>query len=112
MNSTKPPGKVIKTANGHLSYEVYAASSEMVTIAGRLLEKEFGLRPITDPAVGLDEVALNIRKAGVRLGLGWDHWCGFYVTAYDEAGDSYIHRIARFLNGEFQDPKYERCLTL
>ena len=111
MTARRLIGKVIEAANGHLSYEVFDVSSEMVSVAAKLLEEKFGLQPITDPAVGLSEVALNVRNPEVRLGLGWDLWSGLYVTAYDEAGDAYIERIADYLNREFHHPDYDRYIT-
>lgn len=102
----------MKAPNGHLFYEIYSASSDLVTVAARLLGKKFGLGPVTNPAIGLSEVALNIKNDEVMLGMGWDIVSGFYVVAYDEVGDNYIHKITQYLNDEFDNPNYEGYITV
>ena len=112
MKKSDLRGKVMKGPSGHLFYEIYSASSELVAVAAKLLGKKFGLRPLTNPAIGLSEAALNIKNDEVMLGMGWDIASGFYVVAYDEAGDIYIREITQYLNDEFEDPNYERYLSV
>ena len=101
-------GKLFAVANGHLSYEIDGASSELVPVIGQLLQSEFGFAPTTGPAIGLSEVVVELEIAGTKVGLGWDNWSGAYVMSFTDEGDQYIKKIASFLNTELEQPKYSR----
>ena len=101
-------GKTSTTANGHLSYGIYRAKPEFVIMLGQLLQSEFGFLPVGRPVVGLSEVVAEIELPGVKLGLGWDNCTGAYVMAFCEEGDNFIKRIADYLDGEIELPKYRK----
>src|SRR5690554_4867732 len=101
-------GKLFTVANGHLSYEIDDASSELLPVIGQLLQSEFGFAPTAGPAIGLSEVVVELEIAGIKVGLGWDNWSGAYVMAFTDEGDQYIKKIASFLNTELEQPKYRR----
>lgn len=105
-------GKLFTVSNGHLSYEIDDANSELVPVIGQLLQNEFGFVPTAGPSIGLNEVAIELVLAGTKIGLGWDTWSGAYVMAFTEEGDQYIKKIAGFLSNELEQPKYRRYANM
>ena len=101
-------GKIITIASGRLSYEIADAKPEFVPILGELIQNKLGFRPVGLPAIGLSEVASEIKLEDIKLGLGWDNWSGAYVMAYCDRGDSHIKKIANVLGDEIEQPKYRK----
>lgn len=91
-----PIGRLFRCANGHLSFEIEEAAPDKVMEWVGLLASQFQFQSEM-PAFGLDEIICEGRVGETKLAVGYDHWSGCYVMAFDDEGDALIGRIAEFL---------------
>lgn len=90
-------GHLHTVANRHLSYEIAEAEAEFIHVLVEHLQQQFGLGTVSQAVMGIDEVILEVKLQGVRLGIGWDNWSGAYVMAYCSQGDSLVEKIRQSL---------------
>lgn len=105
-------GKFYKTANGHVSYEIFYATPDIIFAVSDILVERFGCSPIDLPLHGLDAVITKCRKGNIKLDLGWDNWSGFYIFANSPEGDKLVEDIGTYLNtiiGGSNFEKYIHC---
>lgn len=88
-------GKLFTVQNGHLNYEIYEATPDLVPILGAILQDKFGYFPVRPLAIGLSEVVIDLKRNNITLSLGWDNWSGAYIMAHCKNGDLEI--IAGFI---------------
>lgn len=104
-----PPGRFFTSANGRLSYEMESRPAESIFLLLSFLEERFGLR--TDfPIFGLDSVYAEGRAGGTKIVVGYDHWSGCFIQAFDEAGDRLVRAMGGALNAG-DDSRETRRLT-
>ncbi len=104
-------GNIHTAANGQKTYDVFCASSGLIPVIGRLLQQQFGFSPQSTPAIGLDEIVIEIEKDGIKLSLGWDIWSGAYVLSFCEEGSQWVAHIAQFLDDEFSKSIYQQYVS-
>jgi len=101
LNSDKKrslQGNFHKGANGHVSYEIYYVTPDILFAISDILVTEFGCTQIELPKAGLDSVITKCQKGDLELALGWDNWSGFYIFSNSLEGDELIKEIGAQLN--------------
>jgi hypothetical protein len=86
-------GKFYKAANGHLSYEIYYATPDIIFPISDILVAKFKCSHIDLPLLGLDVVITKCQQGNIKLDLGWDNWSGFYVFANSAEGDNLVKEL-------------------
>ena len=99
------------TATGRPSFEVFAASPEMV-FAVLKLSARVGFTVVRGPGVGLDCVIAEIERERVRICVGWDIWSGVYVFASDERGDDAVRELAKLVEPRLITAEFQRYVQV
>lgn len=100
-------GKIFIAANGHLSYEIFRASTEILTPISQLLTSQFNCTFPTPPIIGLDEVITTGWQGNIELLVGWDNWSGFYVLADSAEADTLVTEIGTYLDTIITGKEFE-----
>jgi len=95
--SEEPIGRIFKSANGHLSFEMADYPAEKVMELIEILQRQFGFESGL-PVLGLDEVVCEGRIEGIELAVGNDIWSGCYIMAFDDTGDDWVRKMGDFIN--------------
>lgn len=103
-------GETVEVANGHLSFEIYDVSANMLSVITDLLVDAHGFTAGDESVIGLDEVVTELSKGGVKLGLGWDNWTGAYLMAFCKDGDKLLGEVSQSLSDELAKPEYSRYI--
>ena len=106
----KLEGAFHKTAHGRLSYEVDRATPEFILVVAKILHSRFGFSKSKMPIVGLEAVITDCERNRIKLLLGWDIWCGFYVFADSEDGDAVVSEVGIYLGSIIQNPEFEKYI--
>ncbi len=100
-------GKFIKAANGHVSYEIYDASAQIIEKISDILISEFGCSTPMPPKISVDQIVTVCRQADIELLMGWDNWSGFYIMATSPQGDRLVRKIGAYLDIVITDEEFE-----
>lgn len=103
-------GKFYKVANGHVSYEVFYATSDIIFAISDILVARYGCSPIDALLYGLDAVITKCQKDNIKLDLGWDNWSGFYIFANSPEGDGLVKDIGTYLNTIIGGSSFEKYI--
>ena len=92
-----PDNQFWRDASQGLTFEMFRVpSSSYATICGEIVAT-FSLVPHVPLVVGFDGVYSEHRRGGQIVGLDWDIWCGFTVTAKNEAAEPLVREIGAYL---------------
>ena len=92
-------GKIVKTASGFSSYEIFNAEQNHIFTFADVLTKRFSFHMDSAPICGLDGVYWDASKWNVKLTVGWDIWSGAFISANCPKGSEYVKEIAEYLDG-------------
>lgn len=90
-------GQIVKIANGHESYEIYAADSDFVPQIIKIMQERYGFRPGI-PLCGPDEIYVDCVRQRLKITVGWDNWSGAFVMAYNRKGDAFVRELGAYLD--------------
>jgi hypothetical protein len=91
-------GSFSRDASGRLTYEISNVGARSYAEVCRKVIDEFRLTATSDFVLGLDAMFRDYTDGAVTIGLEWDIWSGFIVTAKQPDAESLVRRIAAFLS--------------
>ncbi|NHJ47327.1 MAG: hypothetical protein FK733_06010 [Asgard group archaeon] len=101
---SKLTGKIFKTAQDTLSYDIEAASIALVMSVVEMIENKFGFQMIEGmPVIGFEDAVIVMTKDDIKIWVGWDIWSGLYVFADEKSGDQTIQDIGAFLDTKLSE---------
>ena len=93
----KPAGTFHRDASNRLCFEMFDVGSlEYPQLAARVVT-QFKLTPVGDSVVGLDEMFRDYTDGVLQIGIEWDNWSGFVVTAKSPSAEPLVNSIGTFL---------------
>lgn len=112
---SKYSGIFTETPTGKKTYEVYAATSEIIPIIYKLLKEKFGFER-AEWLDGVDSQYLDCSRPDCQLSIAWDIWCGLHIVSFSEPPnwEAILHEIGGYLDTqleslvEYFDPKLLR----
>jgi hypothetical protein len=92
-----PDNRFWRDSSQRLTFEMFRVpSGSYATICGEIIAT-FQLVPHVPLIVGFDGIYGEHRRDEQIVGLDWDVWCGFTVTAKNEAAEPLVREIAEYL---------------
>ncbi|EGF28968.1 hypothetical protein RBWH47_02625 [Rhodopirellula baltica WH47] len=93
-----PAGSFLRDASNRLCFEMFDVDSmDYPAFAARVVAR-FDLIPAGDLIAGLDEVFRDYTDGNCTVGLEWDNWSGFIVTAKSPNAEPLVTSIGEFLS--------------
>lgn len=93
----KPVGAFSRDASDRLCFEMSSISDdEYLELAAKVVD-QFGLKSDSGLIVGPDQLVANYSRGPLSIGLDWDVWSGFIVTAQSPDSEPLVQAIAAFL---------------
>jgi hypothetical protein len=86
-----------RDSSGRLTFDLPHVEAVAYPEVCRGIVNEFGLTPVDEIVVGLDEVFWNFRRGDQVVGLEWDIWMQFMIVAKSEASEPLVRDIATWL---------------
>lgn len=65
------------------------------------LTSKFNLEASGAQTVGVDEIFQSFKKGDDLIGLEWDNWSGYIVTAKTKSAEQLVREIAGYINANF-----------
>jgi hypothetical protein len=95
-------GKIRPTKNG-ITYDIDGGEAVLVFPLATKIQKRFGLDAGQLPAIGFDNVLVELTKNDIKIIVGWDIWSDLFVMSVDEKGNQLIRKIAEFIEGSLDE---------
>jgi hypothetical protein len=93
-----PENQFLRDASGRLTFEMFQIPADSYGAVCSTLINTFRLVPETALVTnGFDIVFQDYRRGEEVVGLEWDNWSGFIVTAKTTASESLVQDIGRWL---------------
>lgn len=94
----KPAGEYHRDASDRLCFEMFDLdSNEYPKLVAGIVE-HFGLKPTSDLVIGPDQLIGGYSDGNCSIGLDWDNWSGFFVTAHTPGAEPLVKSIGAFLS--------------
>ena len=94
----KSVGAFTRDASGRYCFERSDVSDdEYPALVARIVD-QFDLRPDSGLTVGPDQLFANYSRGPLVIGLDWDVWSGFIVTAHSPDSEPLVQAIGSFLS--------------
>jgi len=90
-------GELRKTPTGLYTYDMEGDPILVFPLA-TLIQKKFGLEAGKFPAIGLDEVLVELTYNNIPIIVGWDIWSDLFVMAMDQRANFKVKEIAEYLS--------------
>lgn len=87
-----------RNASGMLTFEFDKIESKKYKKVTKRVVDEFQLSPLGELTVGLDEIFQEYESDGSVIGLEWDNWSGYIVTAKNIDSESLARKVASDIN--------------
>lgn len=93
-------GEFHRDASDRLCYEMFNVDANAYPRLVSRIVGLFDLRSTSETAVGLDCLLGNYTDGSMSVGLDWDNWSGFIVTAHSPDAEPLVQAIAAFLSDD------------
>lgn len=94
----KPIGEFHRDASNRLCFEMFDVdSNDYPKLVTRIVE-HFDLKPTSAMMMGPDQLIGGYSDGKCSIGLDWDNWSGFFVTARTPDAESLVKSIGTFLS--------------
>lgn len=93
----KPVGTFSRDANNRLCFEMFDVDSLDYPSCVARIVAQFSLKPSGEMIVGLDQMFRDYNDGNSTVGLEWDNWLGFIVTAKTPDAETQVNFIGVFL---------------
>lgn len=93
-------GNFMRDASNRLCFEIVElAADDFANVVARIVQ-HFQLKPNAAPVIGPDQLVHSYSDGECSIGLDWDNWSGFFVTAHSPESESLVSSVATFLLAE------------
>lgn len=96
----KPSRQFHHDASDRLCFELYDAEAvDYPKLVSRIVD-HFNLTSTSNFVVGLDQMFENYSDGQCSVGMDWDIWSGFIVTAHSKEAEPLVKAIGVFLSAQ------------
>lgn len=90
-----------RDVSGKLTYDFIEISSRHYSKITKAVVSEFELEVEISKTTGLNEVFQNFKKDNKVVGLEWDSWSGYIVSAKITSAEALVRDIAGYIRDTF-----------
>ncbi|MEO9594406.1 hypothetical protein [Rhodopirellula bahusiensis] len=95
---TKPTGEYHRDASDRLCFEMFDVDAiDYPKLVARIVA-QFDLKSSSELVVGPDQLIGVHTNGQCSIGLDWDSWSGFFVTAHAPEAEPLVKSIGAFLS--------------
>ena len=95
---TKSTGEYHRDASDRLCFEMFDVDAiDYPKLVARIVA-QFDLKSTSEMVVGHDQLIGGYSDGKFSIGLNWDNWSGFFVTAHTPEAEPLVKSIGAFLS--------------
>ncbi|QDS91604.1 hypothetical protein FF011L_03340 [Roseimaritima multifibrata] len=95
---TKPTGEYHQDASDRLCFEMFDVDAiDYPKLVARIVA-QFNLKSTSEMVVGPDQLIGGYSVGQWSIGMDWDNWSGFFVTAHTPEAEPLVKSIGVFLS--------------
>lgn len=91
-----------RDVSGRLTYNFIGIPSRHYSKITKTIVSEFGLEVESSKTTGLNEVFQDFKKDNKVVGLEWDSWSGYIVSAKEISTEPLAREIAGYIQHKFK----------